>query len=181
MRADNQELSDMLKSITLAAGLAAFGATTALAHVTLEVGEAPAGSTYKAIVRVPHGCEGSPTLKVIVRIPEGVIAVKPMPHAGWTLETAKGKYAKSYDYYGTPLTEGVTEITWSGGKLLDEHYDEFVFRGMLAADLAPGMLYFPVVQECETGTERWIEIPEAGKTADDYESPAPGLNVLPKP
>lgn len=175
----------MLKPMTLAAGLvatlAAGGATTALAHVTLEVGEAPAGSTYKAIVRVPHGCEGAATVKVVVRIPEGVIAVKPMPHAGWTLETVKGKYARSYDYYGTPLTEGVTEITWSGGRLLDEHYDEFVFRGMLAADLAPGMLYFPVVQECETGVERWIEIPEAGKTADDYESPAPGLNVLPKP
>ena len=175
----------MLKSITLAAGLVAglvaLGATAAFAHATLEVGEATAGSTYKAVVRIGHGCEGSPTLKVIVRIPEGVIAVKPMPHAGWDVATVKGKYAKAYDYYGTPLTEGVTEITWSGGKLLDEHYDEFVFRGKLADDLAPGMIYFPVVQECETGAERWIEIPEAGKTADDYESPAPGLNVLPKP
>lgn len=170
----------MSRTTILAAALFVLAAGSASAHVTLEAGEAPAGSTYKAILRVPHGCEGAATVKVTVRIPEGVIAVKPMPHAGWSVETVKGKYAKAYDYYGTPLHEGVTEITWSGGKLLDEHYDEFVFRGTLAADLPAGMMYFPVVQECETGVERWIEIPEAGKSADDDESPAPCLNVLPK-
>lgn len=171
----------MLKSTIVAAGLVALGTVAASAHVTLEVPEATAGSAYKAVLRVGHGCEGSPTLKVSVKIPEGVIAVKPMPHAGWTVETVKGKYGNSYDYYGTPMSEGVTEVIWSGGKLLDEHYDEFVFRGMVAADVAPGTIYFPVVQECEVGFERWIEIPEAGKVADDYESPAPGLTILPKP
>ena len=54
-----------------------------------------------------------------------------MPKAGWTLETMKGKYEKAYGDHGRPLTEGVKEIVWTG-KLLDEHYDEFVFRGKLA-------------------------------------------------
>ena len=67
-----------------------------------------------------------------MKIPEGVIAVKPMPKPGWQLATAKGKYARAYDYYGTPLTEGVTEIAWTGGELPDDWYDEFVFRGSLA-------------------------------------------------
>jgi uncharacterized protein YcnI len=111
----------MSRTTILAAALLVLAAGSASAHVTLETGEAPAGSTYKAILRVPHGCEGAATIKVSVRIPEGVIAVKPMPHHGWAVETVKGKYAKAYDYYGTPLEEGVTEITWSGGKLLDEH------------------------------------------------------------
>ena len=82
------------------------------AHVTLETQEAPAKSTYKAVVRVPHGCDGAATLKIRIRIPEGFIAVKPMPKAGWQLETIKGKYAKSYDNYGTPVREGVQEIIW---------------------------------------------------------------------
>jgi uncharacterized protein YcnI len=104
-----------------------------------------------------------------------------MPKPGWKLETVKGKYAKEYDNYGTKLTEGVKEVIWSGGSLPDEWYDEFVLRGSLAPDLdTSAMLYFPVVQECDKGAHRWIEIPAAGKTADDYESPAPGLKLLPK-
>jgi uncharacterized protein YcnI len=106
----------------------------ALAHATLETQQAPVGSTYKGVMRVPHGCEGAPTLKVRIQVPEGVIAVKPMPKAGWTLETVRGPYKQAYDYYGTPMSEGVREISWTG-KLLDEHYDEFVFRAYLTGGL----------------------------------------------
>lgn len=167
--------------LLLAAALALV-AVPAAAHVTLETREAAVGSTYKAVLRVPHGCEGKPTNVVRVKIPEGVIAVKPMPKPGWTLEKVKGTYAASYDYYGTPMTEGVTEIVWSGGNLGDDEYDEFVFRAFLTPGLTPDTtLYFPVVQECPDGaTERWIEIPAPGKDADDYESPAPGVKLVPK-
>jgi periplasmic copper chaperone A len=168
----------MLKSILPAALVLAFATGAASAHITLETTEAAAGSAYKAVFRVPHGCDGSATVKITVKIPEGVIAVKPMPHAGWTIDTVKGKYAKAYDYYGSKLDEGVTEVTWSGGNLPDAYYDEFVLRGMIAADVPAGPLYFPVVQECEKGVDRWIEIPEEGKP--EPETPAPGLKVLPK-
>jgi uncharacterized protein YcnI len=153
--------------------------TSAFAHVTLETGEAKAGSTYKAVLRVPHGCDGSATTAIRVQIPDGMIAVKPMPKPGWTLETKIEPYAKPVRYFEDTLTEGVREIVWSGGNLPDAWYDEFVFRGQLPD--APGTkIYFPVVQECETGVERWIEIPEAGKSADDYETPAPGLTLIPR-
>jgi uncharacterized protein YcnI len=171
----------MLKSITLAAALMFATLGSANAHVTLETQQAKVGSTYKAVFRVGHGCEGAATLKVRVQIPEGYIAVKPMPKAGWTLEVVRGAYAKAYDYHGSPMSEGVKEVVWSGGSLPDEYYDEFVVRGTLAGDFAPdSMLYFPVVQECADAAERWIEIPAAGKSADDYESPAAGLKILPK-
>jgi uncharacterized protein YcnI len=151
------------------------------AHATLETQQATVPSTYKAVLRVPHGCKASPTLRVRVQIPEGVIAVKPMPKPGWQLETVKAAYARTYDYYGTPMSEGVREIVWSG-RLLDEHYDEFVFRAYLTEALkAVPVLYFPVVQECAEGVHRWIEIPEAGKSADDYKEPAPAVKLSPKP
>lgn len=171
----------MSRLLVAAATLLAVLTTPVLAHVTLEAQEASPGSAYKAVLRVPHGCKGSPTTRVRVQIPEGVIAVKPMPKAGWQLDTAKGAFAKSYDYYGTPTADGVKEISWSGGRLPDEFYEEFVFRAFLTKDPKPGTtLYFPVVQDCETGTDRWIEIPADGKSADDYEAPAPGLKLVPK-
>ena len=52
--------------------------------------------------------------KVRVRIPEGIVAVKPMPKAGWTLETAKGAYVKAYQVNGEAVSEGVTDIVWTG-------------------------------------------------------------------
>ena len=169
-----------LRTLAAAALLSAFS-TAALAHVTLENQEASPGAAYKAVLRVPHGCKGSPTTRIRVQIPEGVIAVKPMPKAGWTLETTKGAFAKTYDYYGEATSQGVKEVSWSGGKLPDDFYEEFVFRGFLTKDLKAGeTLYFPVVQDCETGVDRWIEIPAAGKSADDYETPAPGLKLVPK-
>jgi periplasmic copper chaperone A len=165
--------------------LGAFGAvccmSIAFAHVTLETREAPLGGGYKAVLRVPHGCEGTPTTAIRVRIPEGVIGVKPMPKPGWTLSTVTGKYPKTYRLFHAQISEGVTEIVWVGGKLLDAHYDEFVFQANLTDDLDPGKtLYFPVVQECEKGVHRWIEIPAEGKEPGDYPEPAPGLKVLPK-
>lgn len=166
----------------LAAALLCLADRGAFAHVTLETAKAPAGSTYKAVLRVGHGCEGKPTTAIRVRIPEGVIAVKPMPKPGWQLAIVKGRYERAYDYYGTPLSEGVTEIAWSGGNLLDEWYDEFVFRGQLAGGAPGSVVYFPVVQECTDGAaHRWIEIPAAGKSADDYEEPAPGVTITEKP
>ena len=96
------------------------------------------------------------------------------------MKTVKGRYDAAFTYDGTKLEEGVKEIIWSGGKLPDEFYDEFVFQGFLTDSLKPGTtIYFPVVQECEQGIERWIEIPAEGKASDDYERPAPGLKLMP--
>lgn len=171
----------MKTQLFLTCALLAACAGTAFAHVSLEKGEAPAGSTYKATFRVPHGCEGKPTNVVRIRIPDGIISVKPMPKPGWTLEKVRGPYGKSYDYYGAQLSEGVREVVWSGGNLGDDEYDEFVLRGYFSADLKEGdIVYFPVVQECPDGlSERWIEIPASGQSSDDLELPAPAVKLTP--
>src|SRR6266851_5464367 len=172
----------MFRELVLgAAGVAAF-VGAASAHVTLETREAPVGSPYKAVLRVPHGCDGAATIAVRVRVPEGMIAVKPMPKPGWKIETVTGKYSKTYNFFHeAKLSEGVVEIIFSGGNLPDAYYDEFVFTGFIADDLEAGrILYLPVVQECEKGVHRWIEIPAAGKSSRDYPEPAPALKLMPK-
>ncbi|MDA9409426.1 YcnI family copper-binding membrane protein [Bradyrhizobium sp. CCBAU 45384] len=163
--------------------MAALVASPAAAHVYLEGKQATVGASYKAVFAVPHGCSGSPTVKIRVQIPEGVIAVKPMPKAGWNVDIVEGQYASAYDYHGNRLTSGVKEIVWSGGKLPDHNYDEFIVSSFLTDSLKPNTtLYFPVVQECEKGVSRWIEIPAEGSAhSREDKSPAPGVKLLPKP
>lgn len=164
--------------------LAGFGcASQALAHATLEARQAVVGAPYKAVVRIGHGCEGRATTRIQVKLPEGVIAAKPMPKPGWSIATTKGRYARSYKFYhGAVLAEGVTEITWSGGSLPDDFYDEFVFSAFVADTLQPGQtIYFPVLQTCEAGEHRWVEIPAAGQDAHSLKAPAPALTLVAGP
>ncbi|WP_230534378.1 DUF1775 domain-containing protein [Microvirga roseola] len=152
--------------------------SSALAHVTFETAQATPNSTHKAVLRVPHGCEGQPTLKVRVRIPEGIVAVKPMPKPGWALETAKGSYVRAYQVHGETVSEGVTDIVWSGS-LDDGHYDEFVFQAHFTDAYQPGAtVYFPVVQECAKGVAEWIEVPASGQDPHSLKAPAPGIKIL---
>lgn len=127
----------------------------AFAHVSFETGTAAIGAGYKAVLRIPHGCDGQATDTITVKIPEGFFDVRPMPHAGWTLETVTGPYANAYQLHGKTLTEGVTEITWSGGELPDAFYDEFVFTGTFAPSLAAGPLLFPTIQACADAQQVW--------------------------
>jgi periplasmic copper chaperone A len=164
---------------------AVLAAAPVSAHVSLENRQATIGSSFKAVFTVPHGCAGSATTKIRVQIPEGVIAVKPMPKSGWSVEAVKGKYASEYEYHGKKFSEGVKEVVWSGGKLADDNYDEFVVSTFLTSGLKPNTtLYFPVVQECEQGISRWIDIPAEGRGGHDHgaaKSPAPGVKLMPKP
>ena len=165
----------------IAAGLLASSAANA--HILLEGKQAAIGADYRAVLVVPHGCSGSATIKLRVQIPEGVIVAQALPKAGWTMETIKGKYAGEYDYRGAKASEGIKEVAWSGGKVPDKTREEFVIETFLAEGLKPDTtLYFPVVQECEQGISRWIEIPPDGAThSHEGKWPAPGVKLMPKP
>jgi periplasmic copper chaperone A len=173
----------MFRTIVLGVALLGVaGAPLANAHITLENQQAPVGASYKAVLRVPHGCEGSATVAVRVRMPDGFIEVKPMPKPGWKLDVVRGKYQKPMSMRSTKVNEGVTQVDWSGGNLPDAYYDEFVLTGYISDEAQAGQtMYFPVVQECEKGVNRWIEIP-AGDAAhtDDHGEPAAALKLLPK-
>src|SRR5580704_13290938 len=179
----------MFRTIPLALASTLTGASIAFAHITLENQQAPVGASYKAVLRVPHGCDGSATVAVRVHIPDSFIEVKPMPKPGWKLDVMRGKYQKPASMHGTNVTDGVTEVDWSGGNLPDSFYDEFVLTGYITDEAPAGQtMYFRVVQECEKGINRWIEIPAGngqagnGAHADQGEAaePAAALRLLPK-
>jgi len=103
-----------------------------------------------------------------------------MVKAGWDIETMRGPYARSHSHFhGATFDQGVKEVTWSGGKLPDAFYDEFVLSVFIAGDLSAGQnLYFPVIQTCEKGEHRWVDVPEpAQHPAGD---PAPAVKLLPR-
>ena len=161
--------------------VAALAVAPASAHITLESREASIGTAYKAVFVVPHGCAGSPTIRLHVQIPDGVIALEAKSPAGWNVATTKGKYADAYDYQGGRVSEGIKEVDWSGGKLPDKTRETFVIDTFLTDTLKPNTtLYFPVVQECEQGVSRWIEIPTDDAHPHDSKRPAPGVKLLPK-
>jgi uncharacterized protein YcnI len=154
-------------------------ASQASAHAVIDRNEAAAGSYFKVVVAIAHGCEGSPTLKMRVRIPEGILTVRPQPKPGWELAMQKQKLAAPIKGpHGSSITEAVTEVTWSG-RLPDDNFDEFVMQ-VLLPDKPGETLYFATVQECERGVNRWIEIPAAGKSSRDLAQPAPSVKILPK-
>jgi uncharacterized protein YcnI len=154
-------------------------ATAATAHVVLEEPKAVAGRSYKAVLRVGHGCEGSATTGIKVLIPADFQGAKPMPKVGWTLTTTMTKLAKPYDSHGRTVTEDVSEISWSANSkdnwLPDAWYDEFVLRGNLPRQAGP--MWFKVLQTCEKGQNDWSQVPTSGISTKGLKSPAVLLEI----
>jgi uncharacterized protein YcnI len=168
----------------LVAAICLIVAPPAGAHVLLDQsGRAVVGGNYKAVFVVPHGCAGSATIRLRVQIPEGVIVTRTEPKDGWSVDETEGRYAAAYDYRGDKVSEGVREVAWSGSKVPDKTREEFVIDTFLTDGLKPdSSLFFPVVQECEQGTSRWIEIPPDGELhSHELRRPAPGVKLLSKP
>ena len=151
---------------------------SARAHVTLEVQQAQPNTTYRAVFRIPHGCDGAPTTRLTVRLPDGVTEARPMPKAGWTLRTTPRANATTPTAHGA--APPIAQVIWEGGRLEDAHYDEFIIRFRLPN--TPGeLLYIPTVQDCPDGKQAaWTEIPEPGRRITDYRMPAPAVRLLPR-
>ena len=172
-------MNNLFATKLIAACASTVWATTAFSHISLENKSAAAGSSYKAVFQVGHGCSGAATTGVSVQIPAGFQGAKPTPKAGWTLSTRIGKLEKPYHNHGKPVIEDVTLLSWSaaskGAALKDAHFDEFTLRGRLPDTSGP--LWFKVLQTCGSDSIAWSEIPAAGDSTAGLKSPAPMLQV----
>lgn len=151
------------------AGLMA--ASPAAAHIGLAEPQAPAGAYHVARFRVGHGCDGAATTEVQIYIPDSVSGARPMPKPGWTLKIDTVKLDKPQaGEGGRPVTERVSVITWAGGSLPNDQFDEFPVLMRLPAK--PATLMFPVMQSCGAAMVHWMDAPD-GKSR----FPAPVLKV----
>lgn len=169
---------NMLGAVLVAAVVAAISSPS-WSHAVLERPEARQGSQYRAVVQIGHGCKDSPTTSVTVTIPEGALGARPLAKPGWTIATKRGPYGRPYPLPHGTISEGVTEITWSGGSLPIDQFDEFIFSVRLSDEFKPGdRVRFPIVQSCEVGAHRWVEVPAPGQDARSLAAPAPAVLIV---
>lgn len=169
-----------------AVGTAALGtslfAAPAMAHIIFENGAVAAGTRTEFVLRVPHGCDGSPTVAVRVAVPKELEGIEALPKPGWKLSVVTDDLHQASADANAGHSDGgeekVKELVWSNGRLEDAFRDTFVFRASVNKT-ATGRIFVPVVQQCESGAERWIEIPAAGGSSDDLKHPAPSVGVEP--
>jgi uncharacterized protein YcnI len=164
--------------MALAAAFALFASGSATAHIVLSQTVAAAGDAYTAYFRVGHGCAGSGTTALRIEIPDGVLGVKPQPKYGWSLKIERAPLVKPThgEAEGT-VQARVLAITWTGGPLPDDEWDEFGISATLPQ--TPGPIYFPTVQTCEHGDVHWTDIPAPGQDWHTLPHPAPIVTLGP--
>jgi copper(I)-binding protein len=146
--------------------LAAAGAASA--HVSLPPGGATAGSDYEAAFQVGHACPGAKTTTGIeVRLPKGFAFTDAQARKGWKLEVPKAAAADG-------------EVRWTAedaaSALPGSDRAEFVLHGKLPSE--PGVLWFKVLQTCDSGSTDWAQVPVSGSSSAGLERPAARLEVL---
>jgi uncharacterized protein YcnI len=169
---------------TVVAGFAATAlgvlAVAADAHVTVNPRTAEQGSFAKLSFRVPNERDNASTTKLVVELPLDhpltSVSVRPLP--GWTAKVEKKKLPTPVKAGDVEITEAVSTITWSGGKVDPGQFQEFdVSMGPLPTDT--DKLMFKAVQTYSGGeVVRWDQDPGAGH--DEVEHPAPVLALTPK-
>jgi uncharacterized protein YcnI len=148
----------------------------AQAHVTVWPETLPAEGYAKVDLSVPHGCEDSPTTSLSVQMPDQVQSATPQVVPGWKITTKEGKLAAPYESDGEQVTEGVREVTWSGGRL-DAHQLEVFGLSIKVAGKPGDQMAFKAVQKCAKGETAWVEIPVEGE--EEPPAPAPIVELLP--
>lgn len=176
-------LSHHVLRSTVVAGLAATAlgvlAVAADAHVTVNPRSAEQGSFAKLSFRVPNERDDASTTKLVVELPLDhpltSVSVRPLP--GWTAKVEKKKLPTPVKAGEVEITEAVSTITWSGGKIEGGQFQEFdVSMGPLPTDT--DKLMFKAVQTYSGGeVVRWDQDPAAQA---EPEHPAPVLALTPK-
>jgi uncharacterized protein YcnI len=140
-------------------------AVPALAHVTIQPSEAPAGGFQTFVVQVPNESEKAATTKIVLQLPPfGSVRFQDVP--GWDRQVKNTKFDEPIELFGEEVTEGVGTVTWSGGEIAP---GEFATFGFSAGAVPEGEVEFRAIQTYDDGeVRRWIE-------AADGESPAPRI------
>jgi len=166
-------------ALATAGVLAAAG--VASAHVTVHPESYAKGATDGVLTfRVPNEEDKSSTTKVQVFLPTDhpVLGVLVTPQNGWTAKVTTSKLKTPVKTDDGTITDAVSEITWTGGKIGAGQFEDFnVAFGQLPDDT--DQLTFKTLQTYADGdVVRWIEEAAAGE--DEPENPAPVLKLTAK-
>ncbi|MES4902393.1 MULTISPECIES: YcnI family protein [unclassified Streptomyces] len=172
-----------LRRLPMMGGLAAgalvlLAATPAFAHVSVQPGQAEQGSYSTIAFKVPNEKDNASTVKLEVTLPADhpLVSVMAQPVPGWDVKLTKSKLAKPVEVHGEKISEAVTKVTWSGGKIEPGTFQQFPLSvGQLPEDA--DQLVFKALQTYDDKeVVRWIEAPKDGEP--EPENPAPVLKLV---
>ncbi len=126
-----------------------FGVTIASAHVTVWPQTSAPGAFETYTVRVPSE-RPSATTRIELDIPDTVTFSKVAPKTGWRYELLRNAAGK------------VTGVTWSGGSLGPDEFDQFVFQARNPKE--PGKVAWKARQLYADGTTVEWTGPEGSNT-----------------
>jgi periplasmic copper chaperone A len=147
-------------------------ASPALAHVTIQPTEAPAGEFFRFVVRVPNERDDAGTVSVEVDLPDNLTFVSFQPKEGWKRSVTMKTLEEPIEVFGEPVTEVVDTVTWeaTGRPIRPGEFDEFGFSARSPEEQEE--LVFPSIQAYSSGeTVRWIGPAES-------EEPAPRVALV---
>jgi uncharacterized protein YcnI len=171
-----------LRRAGLVTALAAAGVLTAAgvasAHVTVHPETYAKGATDGVLsFRVPDEDDSAATTEVQLFLPTDhpLLGVLVSPHDGWTAKVTNTKLKTPVKTDDGTITDAVSEITWTGGRISPGQYEDFdVAFGQLPDDT--DTLTFKALQTYSNKkVVRWIE--EAGQGDDEPENPAPVVKL----
>ncbi|TVT25385.1 YcnI family protein [Amycolatopsis acidiphila] len=152
----------------------------ASAHVTANPNTAQQGGYAKVSFRVPTERDNASTTQLEIDFPaeHPLASVSTRAVPGWTAKVEKTPLAKPITTDDGQLTEAVSKIVWTGGKIPPGSFEEFdVSMGPLPADT--DQLVFKALQTYDNGeVVRWIDTTTPG--GPEAEHPAPVLKLTPK-
>ncbi|WP_055499061.1 YcnI family protein [Streptomyces albus] len=161
----------------LVAGAVLLVAGPASAHVSVDPQQAPKGGYSTVNFKVPNEKDDASTVKLEVTFPADhpLVSVMPQPVPGWDVKVEKKKLDKPLVSHGEKITEAVSKVTWSGGKVEPGQFQQFpVSMGQLPED--GDQLVFKALQTYDDDdVVRWIEQPRKGEP--EPENPAPVLKL----
>lgn len=152
-------------------------AGTASAHVTANPGTAKQGGFTKVSFRVPNERDIASTSQLEISFaanhPIPFVSTRAIP--GWTWSVEKTKLDKPIKTADGEITEVISKITWTGGKIAPGMFEDFdVSLGPLPTDT--NELVFKALQIYDNGeVVRWIDTAPEG--AAEPEHPAPVLKL----
>jgi len=166
-------------AVAAAAALVLVVATAlpAMAHVTVDPAQAPAGGFTVLTFKVPNERDNAGTTKLEVQLPTDhpFSSVSVRPNGAWTATTATAPLPQPVtDDDGNQITEAVSTVTWEGSRIAPGQFEEFQLQVGPLPDAAGATLSFPAVQTYDNGeVVRWIDPVVAGQPEPQH--PAPSL------
>ncbi|MDJ0354831.1 YcnI family protein [Paenarthrobacter sp. PH39-S1] len=159
-------------------GLMTSGLAAASAHVEITPDSTAAGSYSLLTFSIGHGCNGSPTDKITINLPQEINDATATVNPNWTISKTTEKLATPQKLSnGSSVTERTSQVIYTATTPLDAHQRDALVLSLQLPDTAGKTLYFPTLQNCETGETNWADVAAAGQDPESLKAAAPMVAV----